>query len=86
MRDTGGRCSILEGPRREAELAVLIAADFPSVLLEVGFLSNDADRERLTTPQGCAPIDGGGDAGGGPWVLEEGDWRIDPSRSCGDRP
>lgn len=43
-------------PRRTAELAVLNAADFPSVLVEVGFLSNTGDRERLSTAVGRAPV------------------------------
>jgi N-acetylmuramoyl-L-alanine amidase len=43
-------------PRREAMLAVLTAADFPSVLIEVGFLSNARDRATLATPEGRAPI------------------------------
>lgn len=43
-------------PRREAALAVLNAAEFPSVLMEAGFLSHDADRARLTSVEGRAPI------------------------------
>ncbi|MEJ6477422.1 MAG: N-acetylmuramoyl-L-alanine amidase [Octadecabacter sp.] len=43
-------------PRREAVLAVLNAADFPSVLIEVGFLSNENDRANLVTPQGRASL------------------------------
>jgi len=43
-------------PRREALLAVLTSADFPAVLLEVGFLSNDIDRERLSSAAGRRPI------------------------------
>ncbi|PUB19121.1 N-acetylmuramoyl-L-alanine amidase [Yoonia sediminilitoris] len=43
-------------PRREGQLAVLAAADFQSVLIEAGFLSNAADRARLRTPQGRAPL------------------------------
>jgi len=43
-------------PRREAQLAVLAAADFPSVLLEAGFLSNDRDRDRLSNAAGRAPL------------------------------
>lgn len=35
-------------PRREGELVVLSAADFPSVLIEAGFLSNAGDRARLS--------------------------------------
>ena len=69
MRDTG---AVLNSrPRREAELAVLIAADFPSILLEVGFLSNDADRDRLTTPQGRAPIVAAVTLAVGRWAIEE---------------
>ncbi|SLN11963.1 N-acetylmuramoyl-L-alanine amidase AmiC precursor [Pseudooctadecabacter jejudonensis] len=43
-------------PRRMAPLAVLNAADFASVLIEVGFLSNAEDRARLSTAEGRAPI------------------------------
>ncbi|MCX7299550.1 MAG: N-acetylmuramoyl-L-alanine amidase [Rhodobacterales bacterium] len=43
-------------PRREAPLAVLNAADFPSVLVEVGFLSDADDRERLSSDEGRAVI------------------------------
>lgn len=43
-------------PWREAKLAVLSAADFPSVLVEVGFLSNQMDRERLATAEGRSPV------------------------------
>ena len=37
-------------PLRSAAFSVLKAADFPSVLIELGFLSSEADRERLTDP------------------------------------
>ncbi len=43
-------------PRREGPLAVLNAADFPSVLVEVGFLSSAADRAALASPDGRAKI------------------------------
>lgn len=43
-------------PRREAVLAVLNAADFPSVLIEMGFLSNPRDRAALMSPEGRAPL------------------------------
>lgn len=36
-------------PERQAELAVLKAADMPSVLIELGFLSSTADRARLAS-------------------------------------
>lgn len=43
-------------PRREGQLAVLVAADFPSVLIETGFLSNDRDRSLLSSRAGRARI------------------------------
>ena len=39
-------------PRREGQLAVLSAADFPSVLIEAGFLSNNRDRALLASAAG----------------------------------
>ena len=54
LRDAEARVN--SRPRRQGRLAVLTAADFPSVLLEAGFLSNEADRARLSTAQGRAPI------------------------------
>ncbi len=39
-------------PKRSAALAVLRAPDVPSVLIESGFVTNQADRARLTTPAG----------------------------------
>jgi N-acetylmuramoyl-L-alanine amidase len=58
-------------PRREGPLAVLNAADFPSVLVEVGFLSDAGDRERLTTPEGRAMIVAGLVAGLSAWTAGE---------------
>jgi N-acetylmuramoyl-L-alanine amidase len=43
-------------PRRDGQFSVLAAADFPSVLIEVGFLSNAQDRAVLATPEGRARI------------------------------
>lgn len=54
LRDTGARVN--SKPRREARLAVLNAADFPSVLLEAGFLSNAADRAALSSQEGREKI------------------------------
>ncbi|WP_377506079.1 N-acetylmuramoyl-L-alanine amidase [Octadecabacter sp. R77987] len=54
LGDTGA--TLNSRPRREAVLAVLNAADFPSVLVEVGFLSNDRDRAALVTPEGRANL------------------------------
>jgi N-acetylmuramoyl-L-alanine amidase len=69
LRDTGAVMN--SRPRREASLAVLNAADFPSVLLEAGFLSNEEDRARLTTPQGRAPIVAAVTLAVGRWAIEE---------------
>ncbi|MCV6593368.1 MAG: N-acetylmuramoyl-L-alanine amidase [Silicimonas sp.] len=38
-------------PERQAEFAVLKAADIPSVLVELGFLSSKEDLARLTSPE-----------------------------------
>lgn len=54
LRESGARLNA--HPRRQEALAVLNAADFPSVLLEAGFLSNAQDRSDLATPEGRAPI------------------------------
>lgn len=43
-------------PLRQENLAVLKAADFPSVLIEVGFLSDSGDRARLSVPEGRAQV------------------------------
>jgi N-acetylmuramoyl-L-alanine amidase len=56
---------------RQANLAVLQAADFPSVLIEVGFLSDAGDRMRLATPEGRAAIVAGLAAALGDWAAEE---------------
>ncbi|MEL7343430.1 MAG: N-acetylmuramoyl-L-alanine amidase [Pseudomonadota bacterium] len=58
-------------PRREAPFAVLRAADIPAVLVEVGFLSSDFDRPRLTSDEGRkAVIDALSDAVLA-WVADE---------------
>ncbi len=54
LSNTGA--SVNSRPHRKAYLAVLNAADFPSVLIEVGFLSNAGDRSTLETPEGRARI------------------------------
>ncbi|SLN17665.1 N-acetylmuramoyl-L-alanine amidase [Roseisalinus antarcticus] len=58
-------------PRREAVLAVLEAADFPSVLVEVGFLSNPRDRATLADPAGRARIIEGLVRGIEAWAADE---------------
>ena len=69
MGDAGARLN--SRPRREAPLAVLGAADFPSVLVEVGFLSNERDRERLSSTEGRAPIVEGLVTGLTRWAADE---------------
>ncbi|MEM8537266.1 MAG: N-acetylmuramoyl-L-alanine amidase [Pseudomonadota bacterium] len=54
MQEEGVRLN--SRPRREALFAVLTAADFPSVLIEVGFLSNAEDRAVLATAGGRGRI------------------------------
>ena len=69
FEDTGARLN--SRPRRSAVLAVLSAADFPSVLVEVGFLSNAEDRAALSTRDGRAPVVAGLVLGLQRWAAEE---------------
>jgi N-acetylmuramoyl-L-alanine amidase len=52
VREGEGTLAFVTQPRRAAALAVLRAPDVPSVLFESGFVTNQADRARLTTPAG----------------------------------
>ncbi|HSF11590.1 MAG TPA: N-acetylmuramoyl-L-alanine amidase [Erythrobacter sp.] len=54
LREGGGRLAFVPQPRRSAALAVLRAPDVPSALFESGFVTNRADRARLTTAEGRA--------------------------------
>ncbi len=54
MKNAGVRVNT--NPRRFGQLAVLSAADFPSVLIEVGFLSNAEDRAALEDAESRADI------------------------------
>lgn len=58
-------------PAREGRLAVLMSSDFPSVLIEAGFLSNDADRAALQNAEGRAPLVAGIVLGLRDWAQEE---------------
>lgn len=51
-REGEGRIRFHPQARRSAVLAVLRAPDVPGVLFESGFVTNDADRARLTTEEG----------------------------------
>ncbi|MEJ6398665.1 N-acetylmuramoyl-L-alanine amidase [Yoonia sp. 208BN28-4] len=67
----GAGAKLNSRPRREGRLAVLNAADFPSVLVEVGFLSNADDRALLQTAQGRARIATGIVSAIQTWALDE---------------
>jgi N-acetylmuramoyl-L-alanine amidase len=54
VREAEGVLAFVAQPKRSAALAVLRAPDVPSVLFESGFVTNQADRARLTTPEGRA--------------------------------
>lgn len=66
----GAGAAVNDHALRQAPLAVLNAADFPSVLIETGFLSDPGDRARLSTAEGRAPIVRGVVAGLQAWVAE----------------
>jgi len=69
LQEAGARLN--SRPRREGPLAVLNAADFPSVLIEVGFLSSAADRATLSDPQGRAQLVTGIVAALQRWAIDE---------------
>ena len=52
VREGEGILKFHPDPRRSADFVVLRAPDVPSVLYESGFISNPADAERLTSPEG----------------------------------
>ena len=47
----GGAVPVLQNPARHASFAVLRAADIPSVLVEMGFMSNPQDEAALRRPE-----------------------------------
>lgn len=69
LRDAGARLN--SRPLRQGRLAVLTAADFASVLIEVGFLSSERDRGQLSTAAGRAPIVSGLALAVERWVVDE---------------
>jgi N-acetylmuramoyl-L-alanine amidase len=58
LREGEGKLAFHPQPRRSAALAVLRAPDVPSVLFESGFVTNQLDFARLTTPQGQGQMAG----------------------------
>jgi N-acetylmuramoyl-L-alanine amidase len=69
LREAGA--AVNSRPRRKAPLAVLNAADFPSVLIEVGFLSDPGDRAALASAEGRGRIVAAIVAALGAWAAEE---------------
>ena len=69
LRDGGVRLN--SRPRRTGPLAVLTAPDFPSVLVELGFLSNAGDRARLSDPATRAQMVAGLVQGLRRWAASE---------------
>jgi N-acetylmuramoyl-L-alanine amidase len=55
-RESNGLIPFRAGYHRMAGFQVLKAPDTPSILLEVGYLTNDADVQRLTSPEGQSQI------------------------------
>ncbi len=56
LSELGRRVPTLRNGRRFANFAVLRASDVPSVLVEMGYLSNRRDERVLTTAKGRRPI------------------------------
>ncbi len=52
----GASTTLLENPARHARFAVLRAADIPSVLVEMGFMSSPADEAALRRPEHRAAV------------------------------
>lgn len=69
LRETGVQLN--SKPRRRGKLAVLNAADFASVLVEIGFLSSDRDRANLSSAETRAPMVAGLVAGLRKWADDE---------------
>lgn len=67
--DAGGR--LHKRPRLAADFAVLRAPDIPSVLLEVGFMSDDIDLQNLQRPEWRAQVAGGVVDAIEAWAIED---------------
>jgi N-acetylmuramoyl-L-alanine amidase len=52
LREGHGILEFNPDPRRSADFVVLRAPDVPSVLYESGFITNEADAQRLSSPAG----------------------------------
>jgi N-acetylmuramoyl-L-alanine amidase len=69
LRDAGIRLHRV--PRRGAAFSVLRAADIPSVLIELGYLSSSTDRRRLTDPDWRAEVAGALAASIAAWAVAD---------------
>ncbi|WP_457645765.1 N-acetylmuramoyl-L-alanine amidase [Profundibacter sp.] len=69
LTDTIGKMH--KRPRQSAGFSVLKAADIPSVLIEIGFMSNPDDLKNLSTPQWRAKAAEGIRAGLVEWMEED---------------
>ncbi|SEO69254.1 N-acetylmuramoyl-L-alanine amidase [Salinihabitans flavidus] len=69
MKNTSG--DLNSRPYRQAAFSVLKAADIPSVLVEVGFLSSDRDFENLQSPNWRASVAAGIRDGLQAWVIAD---------------
>lgn len=67
--NVGGR--LHKRPRLAADFAVLRAPDIPSVLLEVGFMSDDTDLENLQRPEWRASVASGVVDAIDAWAVED---------------
>ena len=69
IRDATGK--VHKRPLRQASFSVLKAADIPSALIEVGFLSTQADLDKLTDPAWRAGMANGIRDGLQAWIIED---------------
>lgn len=67
----GQRLDLHKRPRLRASFSVLKAPDIPSVLIELGFMSSQADLKRLTDAKWRAQAAAGIVAGVDAWLIED---------------
>jgi N-acetylmuramoyl-L-alanine amidase len=54
--ELGKKVTLLNKPHRSAGFRVLKAPDMPSILVEMGYLSNPADEAMLRSKEGRRPL------------------------------
>jgi N-acetylmuramoyl-L-alanine amidase len=67
----GANLTLHNEPRQRAGFSVLKSPDIPSVLIELGFLSSEADKDRLIDPAWRARMAGAMRAGLQSWAAED---------------